>query len=189
MGRLNTKKLMKQCQKIAEQQKQDQQPKPIEAPVVPQIEYEEGLHMTPVELEAYLTQFLQTARDAQRRYEEAVALELYPNEAIQDILHAAEFAPSTLEDIDIVGKLHEMREMRRTAKQELEITNLFQQWSEEHKTAINKLENTLGAIRKVLKWQPNAFYLYKTNEVGEKGRALVVDEKPEPVREEDNNES
>lgn len=187
MGKpLNTKKLLNQCKKIAAKQEEEKKPKPVpEEPFKVEVK-EEMISMTPVELEAYLTQFLQTARDAQRRYEEAVALELYPNEAIQDILHAAEFAPSTLEDVDVTAKLHEMRELRRTAKQELEITNLFQQWSEEHKTALNKLENTLGAIRKVLKWQPNAFYQYKTDIVGEKGRVLVVDEKPEIK--EDNNE-
>lgn len=188
MGSLNTKKLMKQCRQIAAKQEEAKKPK-LEPEILFKVEVKEEMaYMTPIELEAYLTQFLQTARDAQRRYEEAVALELYPNEAIQDILHAAEFAPSTLEGVDVTAKLHEMREMRRTAKQELEITDIFKQWADENKAAMNKLENVLGSIRKVLKWQPNAFYQYKTDIIGEKGRVLVVDEKPE-IREEDNNEA
>lgn len=133
--------------------------------------------MSPVELEQYLTQFLNTARDAQRRYEEAVALELLPNESIQDILHAAEFAPSTLANVDVPKLLHDFRTNRRTAKQELEITGLFKAWSDENKAALNKLENVLGEIRKVLRWQTNPFYNWKTNTVGEKGKTLIVDPK------------
>jgi hypothetical protein len=135
--------------------------------------------MSPTELEQYLTQFLQTARDANRRYEEAVALEQQPNSALQDILHAAEFAPSSLANCDIINLLHQYRTLRRTAKQELEVTQIFQQWAEEHKQALNKLENALGLMRKILRRQPNDFYIYKTNAVGVSGAPLIADEKGE----------
>lgn len=177
MAPLNTKKLLKQCQKMSEAQKVAALPKQDFTPDPILIREEAPLNMTPVELEAYLTQFLQTARDAQRRYEEAVALEILPNESIQDLLHTAEFAPSLLKGYPLDETLHTLRAQRRTAKQELEVTDLFKAWSDENKAALNKLENLLGNIRKVLRRQPNDFYMYKTNIIGEKGKPLIVDPK------------
>jgi hypothetical protein len=179
---LNTKRLLKQCQAISRQQKAAKEPKVVEPEPEP-IEQKEGRPMTPAELEQYLTEFLQVARDAERRFNEAVAAEQYPNTAIQDILHAAEFAPSTIREMDIVGKLHTYRTQRRITKQELEVTEIWKAWADEHKTAINKLENVLGNMRKVLRRQPNDYYLYKTDAVSEPNKALVpdpIEEKGEP---------
>lgn len=185
---LNTKKLMKQCRAIAAKQQEAAAPKPSQPEPPETIEDIKGvyIHMNPVELEQYLTEFLNTARDAKRRFEEATAAEQYPNSAIQDILHAAEFAPSTLGEKDVVALLNKYRTDRRTAKQELEVTELFQQWAEEHKTAINKLEQALGTIRKVLKRQPNDFYSYKTDAVAPQGSILKPDE-PERGEQDGNN--
>jgi hypothetical protein len=187
MGRLNTKKLMKQCRAIAAKQKaaheQSQQPLP-EPP--PPVEIKEvTMDMTPAELEQYLTEFLAVARDAHRQHQRAIAAELWPNEAIQDILHAAELAPSMLEGVDVVGKLNHMRSLRRATKQELEVTDIFFFFFYTHKKALDTLENTLGSMRKVLRRQPNDMYRFKTDILSDKGAFLQAD----MPGEEDNNEN
>ena len=124
--------------------------------------------MNAAELEQYLTQFLQQARDAQRRFEEATALEQLPNDCIQDILHTAEFAPSQLDNMDIVSVLHQLRMDRREAKKELEVTTVFKEWAVQNKKSLDLLEQALGQMRKVLRRQPRDMYRFKTNIVGEK---------------------
>lgn len=128
--------------------------------------------MNAVELEQYLTQFLQQGRDAKRRYEEAVALEQYPNEATQDILHTIELAPRRLIGVDVARILHELRAQRREAKKELEVTDLFNKWATENKKALDTLEQVLGQMRKVLRRQPNDAYCYKTGIIAAKGSWL-----------------
>lgn len=135
--------------------------------------------MNAVELERYLTQFLQTGRDAQFRFDEATALEQYPNDATQDILHIAELAPQNLEGKDIVAILHNLRVQRRDAKKELEVTTIWKEWTVKHKKALDDLEQTLGAMRKVLRRQPSDAYRYKSSIIGEKGEWL----KPDPIPE------
>lgn len=181
---LNTKKLMKQCRQIAAEQQAKPTPAPEPLPIP--VEEKEVLPMTPVELEQYLTEFQVFARDANRRYEEAVALEQSPNSAIQDILHAAEFAPSILENVNLLSLLHKFRLDRRAAKQELEVTELFKNWATTHKTALDQLNQVIGEMRKVLRRQPNDFYSYKTDAVQPKGSILKPDEKGEESNENEN---
>lgn len=137
--------------------------------------------MNAAELEQYLTQFLQQSRDAKRRFEEATALEQYPNDATQDILHAIELAPSKLEGVDVVRVLHDLRVARRDAKKELEVTQIFADWAAQNKKALDTLEQALGAMRKVLRRQPHDSYRYRTGIIGEQGNWLQAD--PEPVTE------
>lgn len=131
--------------------------------------------MNAAELEQYLTAFLQQSRDAKRRWEEATALEAYPNEATQDILHTIELAPHKLEGVDLVQLLHNLRMQRREAKKELEVTNLFYQWATENAKALNTLEQTLGAMRKVLRRQPQDAYRYKTGIIADKDSWLQTE--------------
>lgn len=171
---LNTKKLMKQCQKIAASQKPKDEPKkevidmtlpePVNAP------------MTPAEMERYLTDFLSFIKDADRRYNQAIADEQWPNSAIQDVLHAAEFAPSMIKNTNFLAEtLTALRQRRREAKKELEVTEVFKAWADENRTAINKLEQALGQVRKVLARQPNDMYCFKTDIFGTQGQYLQVD--------------
>jgi len=134
--------------------------------------------MAPKEMEQYLTTFLSIMRDADRRYAQAVDEENLPNNEIQDLLHVAEFAPSLLEGKDIISVLHRCREHRRLAKKELEVTQLVKAWTDENKTALNKLEQTLGEIRKILKRQPLDSYRFKSNILDKKDEWLTPDNPP-----------
>lgn len=141
--------------------------------------------MNAAELEQYLTQFLQQSRDARRRYEEAVRQEQYPNDATQDLLHTIELAPSKVEGMDLVKIIHDLRVARRDAKKELEVTQLWADWAQQNKKAIDTLEQCLGQMRKILRRQPRDAYRYRTDIVTEAGEWLQADPEPE---EEVNNE-
>lgn len=135
------------------------------------------MSLTAAELEQYLTAFQSAARAANQRYEEAIALESLPNEAIQDYLHQLEFAPSELPDAEqVVRRLTELRIQRRVAKKELEVTRIWRDWAEENKVAINKLDRVIGDMRKVLNRQPTDLYFYKTDEIKPKGTFLQREE-------------
>lgn len=134
--------------------------------------------MKAAEFEQYLTTFLDHCRQARYYFEEAQAEEQYPNDATQDLLHIAEFAPSQLEGVDIISILHGLRETRREAKKELEVAQYFHTWAEENKLAISKLEQALGNMRKVLRRQPHDMYRCRTSIIGEKDNWLQAD--PEP---------
>ena len=140
--------------------------------------------MNAIELEQYLTAFLQQSRDAKRRWEEATALEAYPNEATQDILHTIELAPERMNGVDVVSVLHELRMQRREAKKELEVTNLFYQWATENAKALNTLEQTLGQMRKVLRRQPSDAYRYKTGIIADKDSWLQAEPEINAIEEE-----
>ncbi len=199
MSRLNTTKLMKQCKKMAAEQAASaikaaqeldiniqavsqvgiasdeiefvQTPAPVQLPDI-----EEELEITPMDLAEYLADFLEICRDAKSDYQKAVDAEQEPSSAIQDILHAAEFAPSALDKIDILETLHNLRTVRREAKKNLEITDLFQQWAERNQKATRELSETVGAMRKIIRRQPNDFYRWKTDVLGEKGTPMIKDE-------------
>lgn len=136
--------------------------------------------MTAAELEQFCTAIIDCCQTAEADYAAAVAAEQYPNDATQDILHIAELAPSQLTGVDIVAILHSLRETRRAAKQELEVTQIFHDWVEDNKQAINKLKQALGAMRKVLRRQPHDAYHCRTSIIGEKDSWLATD--PEPNR-------
>jgi len=157
-----------------DRRRQEQAKKPPEPPK----EKEEEVHysMSAHELEKYLTTFLQHMRDCNYNYEQTKALEYQPNAEIQDLLHVAEFAPSKLASVDLLSVMARLRQQRRDAKKELEVMERLKAWKDENQTALNKLENVLGDIRKILNRQPQDYYVYKTNIVGEKGTILAVED-------------
>lgn len=174
MGNLDTKKLMKQCRKIANTQIS---PEPVSPMILEQaspIEIKEN-GMDAQHFEKYLTEFLHVIRDSNRRYEAALEAEAQPNLATQDILHAIELAPSTVDFESLIPTLHQLRADRRSAKKELEVTSLVRDWFLENEKSFNKLQNILGQVRKIIDRQSNDAYCWKTNVIGEKGDWLTVD--------------
>lgn len=136
--------------------------------------------MTANELERYLSAFLIQCRAAKHQHEQAVIAEQSPNDAIQDILHVAEFNPALLDDVPLPTLLHDLRTARRETKKELEVSQIFYNWTEENKKCIDKLDQVLGAIRKVLRRQPNDMYRYKSDVIGEKDSWLQAAELENP---------
>lgn len=177
MGYLDTKRLMKQCRKIgAAQQAAQISPEPAAIVTIQESPVDEKENaMNASEFEKYLTEFLGVIRDSNRRYEAAVEAEARPNMATQDILHAIELAPSTVDFESLVPTLHQLRADRRVAKKELEVTTIVREWYLENEKAFNKLQQVLGNVRKILDRQPNDAYCWKTDVIGEKGGWLVVD--------------
>lgn len=191
MGYLDTKKLLRQCQKIAAKQKAEQEPqaqahiteKPIakyeDVNIRPDIG-EESKTMDALSVEQYLTEFLQFMRESNKRYDAAVLAEAEPNSATQDILHAIEFAPSTVDFESLIPTLHKLRTDRRSTKKELEVTTKIKDWYNANEKCLNQLMNVLGDIRKIIDRQHLDAYCWKTDILGEKGQWLVAD----PVEEE-----
>lgn len=128
--------------------------------------------MTATELEGWLTEILHVVRDANRMHLLATAAEQHPNDVIQDVLHAIEFTPESLEPDNVFNTLVEARRVRRDVKKELEVTQVFKEWADKHKPAFDQLQNTLGTIRKILQRQPNDMYRWKTDAVGIQGSYL-----------------
>lgn len=135
--------------------------------------------MKAAELEQFITQFFNICREAKADLEAATAAEQYPNSAIQDLLHALELAPKQLDAETVKWKLHELRVDRRGAKQELEVTTLWADWCDKNKKSLDTLQQVLGQMRKILRRQPNDFYVFKTDILGIKGEYLQADKEPE----------
>lgn len=138
--------------------------------------------MKAAELEQFIIQFFNICREAKADLEAATAAEQYPNSAIQDLLHALELAPKQLDAETVKWKLHELRVDRRGAKQELEVTTLWADWCDKNKKSLDTLQQVLGQMRKILRRQPNDFYVFKTDILGVKGEYLQVDKEPEYIQ-------
>lgn len=138
--------------------------------------------MKAAELEQFITQFFNICREAKSDLERATEGEQYPNSAIQDILHAMELAPRQLDPTTMFWKLHELRVDRRGAKQELEVTTLWADWCDKNKKSLDTLQQVLGQMRKILRRQPNDFYVFKTDILGIKGEYLQADKEPEYIQ-------
>lgn len=138
--------------------------------------------MKAAELEQFITQFFNICREAKSDLERATEAEQYPNSAIQDLLHALELAPSQLDPTTMFWKLHELRVDRRGAKQELEVTSLWADWCDKNKKSLDTLQQVLGQMRKILRRQPNDFYVFKTDVLGIKGEYLQADKEPEYIQ-------
>ena len=138
--------------------------------------------MKAAELEQFITQFFNICREAKADLEAATEAEQYPNSAIQDLLHALELAPKQLDAETVKGKLHDLRVDRRGAKQELEVTTLWADWCDKNKKSLDTLQQVLGQMRKILRRQPNDFYVFKTDVLGIKGESLLADKEPEDIQ-------
>ena len=138
--------------------------------------------MKAAELEQFITQFFNICREAKSDLERATEAEQYPNSAIQDLLHALELAPKQLDAETVKWKLHELRVNRRGAKQELEVTSLWADWCDKNKKSLDTLQQVLGQMRKILRRQPNDFYVFKTDILGIKGEYLQADQEPEYIQ-------
>lgn len=125
--------------------------------------------MTPTELVEALSAFVTLAKEADASYKAAVAKEQQNNDATQDILHIAELAPEVFQETDLLPVLHQLRVDRREAKKELEVTDLFAQWAEKNKKAIDVLSNQIGQMKRILARQPRDMYCLKTDVAGRKG--------------------
>lgn len=128
------------------------------------------------ELETYLTQFLSIARQAEADFITATADEQYFEDAAQDLLHVAELAPSVLSETELVITLHRIRTERRDAKKELEGARIWKEWAIENKKSLDKLEQILGALRKVVRRQATSTYRFKTDVIGVKNEYLKTDD-------------
>ena len=117
--------------------------------------------MKAAELEQFITQFFNICREAKSDLERATEAEQYPNSAIQDLLHALELAPKQLD---------------------AETVSLWADWCDKNKKSLDTLQQVLGQMRKILRRQPNDFYVFKTDILGIKGEYLQADQEPEYIQ-------
>ena len=114
--------------------------------------------------------FLDYIRETEQLYRISVSNEQETNDATQDILHSLE-----LEDHDyhssarLAGKLKEVRQARRVAKDLMTQTLPVVEWAEDNRQTIKALERLLGEVRKMEKNTGNRIYTPKTTIVGGKG--------------------
>lgn len=129
-------------------------------------------------LERYLSEFLIVARQSEYEYTQAVAAEQYFEDAAQDLFHAAEFAPELLPNDTLKPLITSIRRERREAKLELQGAEVWKVWSIENKTALNKLDQVLGQLRKIMKYETQT-YRFRTDIVARKDTYLDTRYKPE----------
>ena len=134
--------------------------------------------MTPAELIESLTTFVEIAKNAEAAHARAVQQEQANNDATQDVLHIAELTPERFAETDLLAVLHKLRVDRREAKKELEVTDIFAQWTTANTKAINVLSNKIGEMKKILARQPRAMYCLKTDVAGEKGSWVTATTQP-----------
>ena len=138
--------------------------------------------MKSVDLEAFVTDFMNLYRSAETAYNDALAAEKSLNDATQDILHCIELCPEGLDPAVVLNKLHEVRMLRRDAKQELEVATQFWEWAQKNKPTMTSLEQNLGRIRKIIRRQPTDSYCFKTDYIKPKGSWIVQEREPEYVQ-------
>ena len=83
----------------------------------------------------------------------------------QDILHDLELSDHTYHECGHLAKdLIEVRRRRRLAKNTVDLLEPVVKWKSENQAAMNKLSNTIGAMRKIKERQDNMVYFRKTGE-------------------------
>lgn len=131
-----------------------------------------------------IEKFLGFVTEAATRQKAAEEAEQYPNDALQDLYHCVELTPEKVANIDIGEVLNHLRELRRTAKDELEISNLWKEFVEKNRNTLNQLRQLLGQMRCILERQPTRMYCFRTNVFGDKGSWMQKTE-VEPKKEEE----
>ena len=135
--------------------------------------------MKAAELEQAVSSFFENVKDAAYNFSVAQTQEQELEDMTQDLLHTAELQPELLDSVDLVELLHSIREKRREAKMELEVARIFFNYVQSNQAVLNKLQNELGQMRKVLKRQALDTYRYKTDVLHTKDSFLA--RKPEPT--------
>lgn len=98
------------------------------------------------------------------------------DEETQDILHDLELVPHTHNERGRLAKrLAEVRKIRREAKDAAETLNPFVDWVVDNQHAVNRLKETLGAMRKRDILHTNRVYFRRAGE--NKGEMIVGDNK------------
>lgn len=111
-----------------------------------------------------IANFLNFARDACQKYSMACQDEEQANFETQDILHSLElYTHPYHQKAKLAGKLVEVRQRRRTAKNAMGVYGPIVKWAEENKAVIKSLERLLGEIRKEENIQKNRCYVNRTS--------------------------
>ena len=124
------------------------------------------------ELETF-NMFIKEAGDRLKYAQDA---ETYPNEAIQDVLHVIELRPNDASNEDISHVLHDLREKRRIAKDELAVADMWNTYVAQHLSVFKLLPQLIGKIRQTLDYEPTRMYNMKTNIFGNKGEWISKEE-------------
>ena len=123
--------------------------------------------------------FLSMVRDAQEEYHSAYEQVERCERKMQDIEHYLEFnILSHHQKAKVAGEMQRVRQIRRDAKNRWERLRLVNQFAEEHKPYIGKLQKLLGEMRKIERNQENRYYLPKTTDVDDAilGGMIIYDD-------------
>lgn len=122
--------------------------------------------------------FLDMVADAQSNFENAKENENQNNLKTQDILHYCELQPTSAVDFanELIHLISEVRQERRIAKKELEISDKFNNWCIKNKIAVEELRKVLGSMRKILNDQSERMYMVKTNIMPFADQTAIVEE-------------
>ena len=98
------------------------------------------------------------ARLAQSELEEC-------NKKQEDLLHTLELSNLGARELTKVAReLRDVRRKRRIAKNTLELVRPLNEWADSYGSAINRLYNTIGKMRRIVKEQSTAVYHFKSVE-------------------------
>ena len=111
-----------------------------------------------------ISRFLDFLRSCEETNRTAAITEIDMDNKTQDILHHMELAENSQYDYICQGfTLKDIRQKRRRAKDQKDITQPICAWYHENKKTIQELEKLLGTVRKAEKRTENRYYNNRTN--------------------------
>ncbi len=126
-----------------------------------------------------LKAFLDDIRDADMELKIALADEAETNSQTQDILHAIELDQCNLRrSAALIKTLSGVRKKRRAAKEAIEQLTPVVEWSQGDSSAIKRLEQLLGNLRKIERLQEGRSYSPRTD-VLKSGNLLLKEDSAE----------
>ena len=110
-----------------------------------------------------IADFLAFLNESEARYLEAQDEEQHTNAQTQDILHAAEFQWYGDDGGGLMRKLSAVRQTRRQAKKDKEVTAIVVDWITENSKAVRSLERLQGDVQKAIQRVENRAYYPRTD--------------------------
>lgn len=103
--------------------------------------------------------FLDFLREANLQFNISSMIDTETNDRTQDILHRLELQEQTYHEYASLSKeLKQIRQERRTAKDNINALRPIVDWTEENRTIIKGLERLLGDVRKAERSTENRIY-------------------------------
>lgn len=116
------------------------------------------------EISKSIESFLSFLRETEQLHRISIAIEQEENDKTQDILHSLELEEHNYHHYARLAKdLKGVRQRRRDAKDDIELTAPVVAWLENNQTVVRSMEQLLGDVRKAERRLENRTYTPRVN--------------------------